>query len=126
MNQRPRDPDSVPTIAELRRLLEINAAASRFFRRELLRATDGWVREYLMCGGGRSVGDWFRMDGRPRAGRPLTVGGPPQVAWLQTVRRAGLGLISPEGRTIDRFRDQLMLPARNDRLEAAGLGRSTR
>ncbi|GAB2679486.1 hypothetical protein GCM10009743_64630 [Kribbella swartbergensis] len=39
---------------------------------------------------------------------------------LESVRNAGLGCTSPEGRTVDRFRDQVMFPTWNDRLEAVG------
>jgi hypothetical protein len=31
-----------------------------------------------------------------------------------------LGLLDPEGRTVDRFRDRVMFPARNDRLQTVG------
>lgn len=39
---------------------------------------------------------------------------------METVRNAGLGLLSPEGRMVDRFRDQVMFPSWNDRLETVG------
>jgi len=42
VKRRPPDPNSVATIAERRRLLEVNRAAARFFRRELLQAKKGW------------------------------------------------------------------------------------
>ncbi|MFG1626239.1 hypothetical protein [Kribbella sp. NPDC049227] len=123
MNQRPRDPNSVPTIAERRRLLEANAAAARFFRRELLRATDGWVGEYLRRGGAGDLletGSAWAVGHAPDARSRLVDHLRSRGFDLETVRRAGLGLLNPEGRTVDRFRDQLMLPARNDGLEAVG------
>ena len=43
------------SMEERRRLLEANAAAAQFFRRELLRATDGWPLEYLKAHGAESV-----------------------------------------------------------------------
>jgi hypothetical protein len=49
-----------------------------------------------------------------------------QASWwtqgfnLESVRNAGLGLVNPEGRTVDRFRDQVILPARNDELQTVG------
>ena len=53
MNRRPPDPNAVPTIAERRRLIEVNRAAARFFRRELLRTTKGWAGRYLTRAGAR-------------------------------------------------------------------------
>jgi DNA primase len=123
VNRRPRDPNSVPTIAERRRLLEVHRAATRFFRRELLRATDGWAGEYLVRGGasellasnsGWAVG--YAPDARSRLVDHLRARG----FELASVRNAGLGLLNPEGRTVDRFRDQVMFPTRNDRLETVG------
>src|SRR4051794_20994737 len=40
---------------ERRRMLEANAAAAQYFRRELLRATGGWPLEYLKAHGAESV-----------------------------------------------------------------------
>jgi hypothetical protein len=40
---------------ERRRLLEANAAAARFYRRELLRATDSWPVQYLKWWGAEGV-----------------------------------------------------------------------
>lgn len=37
-----------------------------------------------------------------------------------SVRNAGLGLLSRRGRLLDQFRDQLMFQARNERLEPVG------
>jgi hypothetical protein len=39
---------------------------------------------------------------------------------MQTVRDAGLGLLPPEGRVVDRFRDQMMFPSCNDQLQTVG------
>jgi hypothetical protein len=50
VNQRPCDPNSVPTIAERRRLLELTRAEKRFFRREMLRALNRWPGETWSVG----------------------------------------------------------------------------
>jgi DNA primase len=102
VNRRPPDPNSVPTLAERRRLLEVHRAAARFFRRELLRATDGWAGGYLVRGGagellasdsGWAVG--YAPDAPSRLVEHLRAKG----FDLASVRNAGLGLMNPEGRT---------------------------
>lgn len=120
MNRRPPDPNSVPTIAQRRRLLEAHRAATRFFRRELLRSTKGWAATYLVSRGARTLltsdSRWtvgYAPDSRSRLVDHLRARG----FDMETVRSAGLGLLSPEGRMVDRFRDQVMFPSWNDRLE---------
>src|SRR4051794_15958518 len=117
MNRRPPDPNAVPTIAERRRLIEVNRAAARFFRRELLQTTKGWPGRYLSRAGAPellapasvwSVG--YAPDARSRLVDHLRARG----FELERVRSAGLGLLNPENGTVDRFRDQLIFPARND------------
>jgi DNA primase len=39
---------------------------------------------------------------------------------MQTLRNAGLGQLTPEGRMVDRFRDLVMFPSCNERLETVG------
>lgn len=123
MNWRAPDANSVPTIAERRRLLEVHRAATRFFRRELLRSTKGWAAEYLIRGGARALltseSTWtvgYAPDSRSGLVDHLRARG----FEMETVRNAGLGLLSPEGRMVDRFRDQVMFPSWNDHLEAVG------
>ncbi|WP_165555953.1 hypothetical protein [Kribbella pittospori] len=104
-------------------MIEVNSAAARFFRRELLRATDGWGREYLTRGGAGELldpGSGWAVGQAPDARSRLVDHLRAKGLELDSVRRAGLGLLNPEGRTVDRFRDQVMFPARNDRLETVG------
>ncbi|MFK4087524.1 hypothetical protein ACI2LF_25670 [Kribbella sp. NPDC020789] len=105
------------------RLIEVNAAAARFYRRELMRDKKTWVRDYLVRGGVTELlasdSHWlvgYAPDARSRLVDHLRS----QGFSLATVREAGLGLLDADGRTVDRFRDQLMLPARNDRLQVTG------
>lgn len=74
----------------------------------------GGAGELLDSGSGWAAG--YAPDARSRLADHLRTRG----FNLESVTKAGLGLLSPERRTIDRFRDQLMLPARNDRLETVG------
>ncbi|MEV4267730.1 hypothetical protein [Kribbella sp. NPDC049584] len=122
MNRRP-DPNAVPSIAERQRLLGVNRAAAMFYRRQLLQAKTKWARAYLTRGGASEVLDprssWsigYATDARSRLVDSLRSKGFDQAS----VRNAGLALVDPEGRTIDRFRDLIMLPARNERLETVG------
>ncbi|MFI5734980.1 hypothetical protein ACIA49_33015 [Kribbella sp. NPDC051587] len=105
------------------RLIEVNAAAARFYRRELKCDKKTWVRDFLMRGGVPELlapdSHWalgFAPDARSRLVDHLRS----QGFSLATVRDSGLGLLDADGRTVDRFRDQLMLPARNDRLQVTG------
>jgi len=105
------------------RLIEVNAAAARFYRRELMRDKKTWIREYLMRGGVPELlapdSHWalgYAPDARSRLVDHLRFRG----FTLATVRDAALGVLDADGRTVDRFRDQLMLPARNDRLQVTG------
>ncbi|WP_405056864.1 hypothetical protein OG474_29510 [Kribbella sp. NBC_01505] len=104
-------------------MLEVNHAAARFFRRELFRTKDSWARGYLERGEAFEVlepsSSWivgFAPDSPSRLVNHLRS----QGFDMATVRNAGLGIDGPGGRLIDRFRDQLMLPARNHRLEIVG------
>ncbi|MGW6278419.1 hypothetical protein [Kribbella sp. NPDC055071] len=123
MNRRPPDPNSVATVAERRRLLDVNRAAAMFYRRELLRSAKGWPGEYLRNGGARAVlepsANWalgYAPDAQCRLVDHLRSRG----FDVESIRNAGLALLDPEGRTVDRFRDQVLFPARNDRLETVG------
>ncbi|TDD60008.1 hypothetical protein E1263_13000 [Kribbella antibiotica] len=117
------DPNAVPTAAHLRRLLEASQAAARFYRRELFREKKGWSRDYLKRGGALAQLDegsrW--MVGYAPASRSRLVDHLRTLGFdLKTMRNAGLGVVGADGRLVDRFRDQLMLPARNDRLQIVG------
>ncbi|MGY4770915.1 hypothetical protein ACXC9Q_28730 [Kribbella sp. CWNU-51] len=123
MNRRPPDPNSVPTIAERRRLLEVNRASAKFFRRELLQAKKGWARDHLMRAGAGELVDpssAWSVGYAPDAGSRLVDHLRARGFNLESVRNAGLGLLNPEGRTVDRFRDQVIFAARNDELQTVG------
>lgn len=50
MDQRLPDANAVPSVAKRRRVREVHRAATRFFRRQLLRAKKGWAADYLASG----------------------------------------------------------------------------
>jgi DNA primase len=131
MNHRPPDANAVPTIAQRRRLLEVHRAATRFFRRELLQAKKGWSTDYLASGEAshlQSTDSRWLVGYAPHARSRLVDHLRSQGFDMATVQDAGLGLLSPEGRMIDRFRDQVMFPACNDQLQTVGyfgVGRGT-
>lgn len=111
------------SIDERRRLLEANAAAVLFFRRELLRATSGWPLEYLKAHGAESV---------LSAESPWKVGyAPPTYSNLVdhlrkqgfgygTLVKAGLLAWNEHGDAEDRHRDKLMLVAHDRRSSMVG------
>ncbi|WP_165952319.1 hypothetical protein [Kribbella albertanoniae] len=105
------------------RLIEVHGAAARFYRRELLRDKHASARQHLESAGVRELLDpgshWsvgYAPDSRARLTNHLRSRG----FDLATVRDAGLCLLDADGRTVDRFRNQLMLPARNYRLQITG------
>lgn len=111
------------SMEERRRLLEANAAAAKFFRHELLRATDGWPLEYLKAHGMESVlsseSPW-KVGYAPRAWTKLVDHLRQEGFGYATLARAGLLAWSGGGAAIDRHRDKLMLVARDRRLSAVG------
>ncbi|WP_158291111.1 hypothetical protein [Kribbella sp. VKM Ac-2541] len=116
---------NVPSVskAERRRLVEANLAASRFFRSELLRADCSWAARYLVARGARRVltpesrwalgyapDSWARLVDHLRS----------RGFEFQTLELAGLAMRTAEGQIVDRFRDQLMLMSRDERLDPVG------
>ncbi len=123
MGSRVPDPRAVPTEAARRRSIEATRAAARFYRRELFRDKSGWSRKYLESGAAFEVlaPDTRWLIGYAPTGRSRLVDHLKSQGFdLATVRHVGLGVVGADGRLVDRFRDQLMLPARNDRLELTG------
>lgn len=108
---------------ERRRLLEANAAAAQYFRRELLRATDGWPLEYLKAHGAESVllpGSPWKVGYAPRTWSSLVDHLREQGFAYGTLAKAGLMAWSEHGEAVDLHRDKLMLVARDRRLSAVG------
>jgi len=108
---------------ERRRLLAVNMAAARFFRRELLRANVGWPLEFLKARGVESVlsvdADWkigYAPDSWTRLADHLRA----QGITHSTMVKAGLVEWAATGEAVDRHRDKLMLIARDHQLRPVG------
>ena len=111
------------SIDERRRLLQANAAAAQFFRRELLRATTGWPMEYLRAHGVESVlsvdSPW-KVGYAPRTYSNLVDHLHKQGFGYGTLVRAGLLDWSEHGDAQDRHRDKLMLVTHDQRSSMVG------
>jgi hypothetical protein len=113
----------VPTREERSRIHEAIAEASRYFRRELLRATGGWPLRFLKGRGLENTAApgaiWkigYAPDGHSRLTDHLRTGG----FDFATLVRAGLMTWTDEGAAVDRHRDRIMFLSRNERLEPVG------
>jgi DNA primase len=117
------DPEAVLSGAERRRLLAAQVAASRFFRAELLRATDSPAAEHLNdWGAGHllSQESTWKVGYAPDSSTALVDSLRPQGYDFRTLLRAGLATESEDGQPRDQFRDRLMLVARDARLDPVG------
>jgi hypothetical protein len=117
------DPGFVPTKEERSRVHEAIREASRYFRRELLRATGGWTSRFLKDRGLENTAapgaTWkigYAPDSYSRLTDHLRKGGfdLPTLVW------AGLMTWTDEGAAVDRHRDRIMFLSRNERLEPVG------
>jgi DNA primase len=111
------------SLEERRRLLEANAAAARFYRRELLRATFSWPLEYLKASGAGAVlstESTWKVGYAPNTGASLVDHLREAGFGFGTLVRAGLVEWTDAGDAVDRHRDQLMLVARDQRLSPSG------
>jgi DNA primase len=104
-------------------MLGANAAAARFFRRELLRATGGWPTEYLKESGIEhvlSTESTWKVGYAPDTWTNLV----DHLKWqgfsYATMVRAGLMRWTADGDAIDRYRDELVLVARDHQMASAG------
>ncbi|WP_165952302.1 hypothetical protein [Kribbella albertanoniae] len=117
------EPGYMLSLEERQRLLEANAAAARFYRRELLRTADGWQSEYLRARGAESVltvnTDW-KVGYAPGSWTSLTDHLLAQGFSHSTLVQAGLVEWTAGGDAVDRHRDQLMLVVRDHRLSPVG------
>ncbi|MFI5735008.1 hypothetical protein ACIA49_33155 [Kribbella sp. NPDC051587] len=108
---------------ERQRLLAVNMAAARFFRRELLRANSGWPLEYLRARGAESVltinTDW-KVGYAPNSWTRLADHLCGEGISHATMVKAGLVEWAASGEAVDRHRDKLMLVARDHLLSPVG------
>lgn len=117
------DPGFVSTPDERQRLLGANAAAARFFRRELLRATGGWPAEYLKEAGIEQVlstDSTWKVGYAPDTWSNLVDHLESEGFSHATMVRAGLMMWTDDGDAVDRYRDQLMFVARDHKLSPVG------
>jgi hypothetical protein len=111
------------TPEERQRMLGANAAAARFFRRELLRATNGWPAKYLKDAGIGQVleaGSTWKVGYAPDTWSNLVDHLQAEGFSHATMVRAGLMTWTDDGDAADRYRDQLMFVARDHRLAPTG------
>jgi hypothetical protein len=104
-------------------MLGANAAAARFFRRELLRATGGWPTEYLKESGidhVLSMESTWKVGYAPDTWTSLVDHLKSQGFSHATMMRAGLMRWTADGDAIDRYRDELVLVARDHQMASAG------
>ncbi|GAA0597805.1 hypothetical protein HPO96_20820 [Kribbella sandramycini] len=117
------EPGYVVSDEERRRLLEANAAAAHFFRRELLRTGSSWPGEYLRARGAEDVltvnADW-KVGYAPDTWTSLTEHLHGKGFSNSTLVKAGLIEWNAQGDAVDRHRDRLMLVARDHGLSPVG------
>ncbi|MEV0792659.1 hypothetical protein [Kribbella sp. NPDC050459] len=123
MNAVSSDSHSLLISGERQRMMVAHLAASKFFRRELLRANVGWPIENLKDRGVDQVlstaSNW-KIGYAPDSHTRLTDHLREKGFDFRTLIRAGLSEWTDEGVAVDVFRDQLMVMTRNDSLEPVG------
>ena len=104
-------------------MLGANAAAARFFRRELLRATGGWLAQYLKEAGIEhvlSTESTWKVGYAPDTWSNLVDHLESKGFSHATMVRAGLMRWTTDGDATDRYRDELILVARDHQMMSAG------
>jgi hypothetical protein len=104
-------------------MLGANAAAARFFRRELLRATGGWPTRFLKEAGIEyvlSTESTWKVGYAPDTWSSLVDHLESQGFSHATMVRAGLMRWTTDGDAIDRYRDELIFVARDHQMASAG------
>lgn len=104
-------------------MLGANAAAARFFRRELLRATGGWPAQYLKEAGIEhvlSTESTWKVGYAPDTWSNLVDHLQSEGFSHATMVRAGLMRWTTDGDATDRYRDELILVARDHQMMSAG------
>ncbi|MEU4193598.1 hypothetical protein AB0E69_16990 [Kribbella sp. NPDC026611] len=123
MNAVSSDSENTLISGERQRMMVANMVAARFYRRELLRANVGWPVEQVR---NRGVGEVLEPDSSWRLGYApdsftrLTDHLREKGFDFRTLIRAGLSEWTDQGTAVDVFRDQLMLLARDERLDPVG------
>lgn len=118
--------DDGPAAQRREQLYAANAAAERFFRETLARASGAAARRYLDQRGVRAdTAARYGLGFAPPAGAAL-------VGWLESQRvrpevavDAGLAVRREDGRVYDRFRGRLMFPIRDRRGRTIAFGGRT-
>lgn len=116
------DPE-VSTTDERRRLLEASVVAAQFFRAELLRAPGDWSMQHLKEARVEQVlsaDSAWKIGYAPDTLTSLADHLAAENFSYSTMERAGLVVRSGESDVVDRFRDQLVLLARDAQLRPAG------
>ncbi|WBQ04412.1 hypothetical protein [Kribbella sp. CA-293567] len=109
---------------ERQRMHEAVEEAGKFFRRELLLATEGWPPRFLKERGlekSLAPGATWKVGYAPDSWARLTDHLQKRGFELATLVRAGLTTWSDDGSAIDRNRDRIVFIARNERLAPVGI-----
>jgi len=117
------DSEEVLISGQRQRLMVAHMAAAKFFRRELLRANVGWQLEHLKERGAidvLSTESMWKVGYAPDSFTRLTDHLRDRGFDSPTLVRAGLAELNEQGEAVDVFRDQLMLLARDERLDPVG------
>jgi DNA primase len=117
------DSEEVLISGERQRLMVAHLAAAKFFRRELLRANVGWQVDQLKERGVSEVFDtdsMWKVGYAPDSFTRLTDHLRERGFDSRTLIRGGLAEWNEQGEAVDVFRDQLMLLARDERLDPVG------
>ncbi|NUR29839.1 MAG: hypothetical protein HOV67_22005 [Kribbellaceae bacterium] len=123
MNAVSSDSVNVLLSGERQRMMVATMVAARFYRRELLRANVGWPLDQIRQ---RGVDEVRRTDSSwqigyaPDSFTRLTDHLREKGFDFRTLIRAGLSEWTEQGTAVDVFRDQLMLLARDERLDPVG------
>ena len=123
MNAGSSESEQVLVSGERQRLMVAHLVANKFFRKELLLANVGWPIERLRERGATEVLDTdspWKMGYAPDSFTRLTDHLRERGFDFRTLIRAGLAEWTEEGTAVDVFRDQLMLLARDERLDPVG------
>ncbi len=116
-------PGPVPSPGEQRWLHEANAEAAIFFRQELLWTTAAWPAALLRAWGVEEVldpGAGWQIGYAPDSGTQLLDHLQKKGFGREPLMRAGLMSWTDDGLVVDRYRDQLVLVSRDQRLDPVG------